>query len=555
VVAVSSANLTRGGWWTNLEAADVVRIEDGERHGYVGGLQRLVGQLDRGAPQLADQRATKEVQRFLRRQRAYTTASYDGVVRPTLLPGWCDLPAELDKLFGGRLHGLHLEVISPFHDVDPLTPGAALEGLLSTFQPRSVTLALPVLGTGTPVPQDVYERVAADDRVSWGRIPSIYTRLADGVDTGDRSVHAKVYRFWRGGSDPLEVVAIGSHNLSRAAHSGRSNFEVSVVHEVRGRRQQRFLDPLGDAPEDFSVLDPDGEEAERMTLPLPLSLAYDWETGEAQARWEAPSTPAPVTISRAGETILRVALAERRTTMTLAPDVAGRLRALLRTSCVVTATVDDGAEGPLLVIELNHDLKPALIEGVDLTPAEILALWSIPDLRKRLERMGRNPAQRVSNEPDLEHGDAVPPVPASMFEQFAGVFHAFASLRTRIEEAVADKHVRWAALLLYGQNMDSPSTVLSLVREQAALDPALAYVTYCCARQLIDRVEADHPQVAGELPLQRDELITLVEHSDTLRRELLDSVEVGERDRLERFLDWFDQHFGDNAADVLEVTA
>ena len=54
----------------------------------------------------------------------------------------------------------------------------------------------------------MYDRVEADERVSWGRIPSIHTRLAEGVDAGDRSVHAKVYRFWRGGPDPLEVVVM-----------------------------------------------------------------------------------------------------------------------------------------------------------------------------------------------------------------------------------------------------------------------------------------------------------------------------------------------------------
>ena len=92
VVAVSSANLTRGGWWTNLESADVVRLEDGERHGYLAGLQELVSQLDRSAPKLADQRATKQVRRFLQRQHAYTNATYDGVVRPTCCPAGAICP-------------------------------------------------------------------------------------------------------------------------------------------------------------------------------------------------------------------------------------------------------------------------------------------------------------------------------------------------------------------------------------------------------------------------------------------------------------------------------
>ena len=211
-----------------------------------------------------------------------------------------------------------------------------------------------------------------------------------------------------------------------------------MVHEVRGRRQQRFLDPLVDAPEDFSVLDPDGEEAEHM----PSRCRCRWPTtGRPERLKHDGKRRRPRSRSRSRGRASHVAgdAPQPRTTMTLDPDVTERLRDLLRTSCVVTSTTDDGVEGPLLVIERNHDLKPALIEGIDLTPAEILALWSIPDLRKRLERMGRTPARRGSNEPDLEHGDTTPPAPASMFEQFAGVFHAFASLHTRIREAVAEK--------------------------------------------------------------------------------------------------------------------
>ena len=45
-------------------------------------------------------------------------------MRPTLLPGLSNLAAELGRLFGSAWHGLHLEVISPFHDADPLATGA-----------------------------------------------------------------------------------------------------------------------------------------------------------------------------------------------------------------------------------------------------------------------------------------------------------------------------------------------------------------------------------------------------------------------------------------------
>lgn len=552
VVCVSSANLTRGGWWTNLEVADVVRLTDGERHGFIAGLTTLVRQLERAALPLAEHRATRLIGRFLERQAGYTTASYGGVVRPTLLPGWTNVVTELRRLFGHRLDDMHLEVISPFHDADPLADGAALDGLLEQFQPRSATIALPMLGADTPVAQTVYERIAADDRVAWGRIPATYTRLADGLDAGDRSVHAKVYRFWRGGSDPFEVIVAGSHNLSSAAHSGTANFEVSVVHELRGGRQQAFLERDLEPPVAFDVLDPE-EESDPSTAPLPLSIAYDWATEQAQARWDSTTVPVPVSVSRAGETFLRVELPSGNTALTLDAADAVVLRQLLTTSCVVTATTDDGRAGPLLVIELNHELKPALLEGMTLTPAELLALWSIPELRDRLERTGRLQGKRTVSEPDL---DAVQPAPVSMFDQFAGVFHAFGCLRTRVDDAVARGRLRSAAILLQGRGIDGLVTVLELVRDHAEDDPALAYVTFRCARQLVDQAEAAHPGLVTELPLQRPELVRLLEHQDELRRRLVDAARDDGDPDLGDFLTWFDRHFdGPLDATTTEVTA
>lgn len=543
VVAVSSANLTRGGWWTNLECADVVTITDGERHGYLAGLVDLVAQLQRSAPKLAERGATTAVRAFLARQRPYTNTTQDGVLRPTLLPGWSDLPGELARLFGRRIDGLHLEVISPFHDAVPLAPGAALVGLLDAFRPKSTTLALPFVGSGTPVAEAVYAAVNADDRVSWAKLPSKHARTADGVDAGDRSLHAKVYRFWRGGPDPLEVVVMGSHNLSAAAHSGTVNFEVSVVNEVRGRRQRALLEPLDATPDAFDVLDGDAEENEHLPSAFPLSLAYDWETRRAEARWESGSKPQPVTIQRAGETLLRVELSAPKTTIALGTDESIRLGDLLRVSCVVTAVTDDKRSRPLLVIERNHDLKPALIEGLELNPAEILALWSIPDLRERLRRLGRARAAAASNEDDLEHSASTPAPPASMFEQFAGVLHAFASLRKRVDSAVAEGRLRQAGILVYSEGMDSPTTALALVREQAENDPALAYVTFRCATLLTAYVARAHPAVAEQFVDSGERLDAVLAHTEELRAALIASGPEAERAELGAFVAWFDRHF------------
>ena len=75
----------------------------------------------------------------------------------------------------------------------------------------------------------VYDEVAAMRGVEWASLPRGVTMTARGDGAVSRGVHAKVYRFWRAGADPIEVHVIGSHNLTTPAISGRHNWETSVI--------------------------------------------------------------------------------------------------------------------------------------------------------------------------------------------------------------------------------------------------------------------------------------------------------------------------------------
>ena len=101
-------------------------------------------------------------------------------------------------------------------------------------------------------------------------------------------------------------------------------------------------------------------------------------------------------------------------------------------------------------MEKNHDLKPDLLDGIELTAAEILALWAVPDLRERLQRIARARVLLANDEDDLELASVQPPPPLSMFDQFAGVFHAFGSLRRRIDTAMDEKAPKRAARAIWG---------------------------------------------------------------------------------------------------------
>ena len=99
---------------------------------------------------------------------------------------------------------------------------------------------------------------------------------------------------------------------------------------------------------------------------------------------------------------------------------------------------------PLLVQEINMAQKPPLLEG--LSAAEILEYWSLltPDQRNEyLERKLTALLERA----DMQHGATALPEPSeSLFDRFAGIFHAFSCLEEHVLEALkrgAEKDARY----------------------------------------------------------------------------------------------------------------
>jgi len=161
LACTASANLTRGGWWTNVECADVVTIWDGVRHGYVDGLSEFITQLRTRAQNLGQRSATVAIGQFLRRQEPFRNMSHQKRVRPVFLPGYSNLADDLWELFGSRLVDTHLEIIAPFIDQKPDATSAALHGLIDTFRPRSVRVALPSRDEKTTISEATYDAVEA----------------------------------------------------------------------------------------------------------------------------------------------------------------------------------------------------------------------------------------------------------------------------------------------------------------------------------------------------------------------------------------------------------
>lgn len=540
LVCVLSANLTRGGWWHNVECGDIEVIEDANRHSFVGALRHLVDLLNtrRTYQGQSPASATAAIRKFLERQQGYIHKSTGGRLRPQLLAGHEDVVAQLRELFGTRLQGTNLEIVSPFFDGDGTGVDTTLDSFIATFAPRAVRVALPTRSGQTTISEEVFDAVSAVPGVKWASLPRQVTAAARGDSSSSRGVHAKVYRFWRGGTDPLEVIVSGSHNLTAAALKGNHNWEVSVIRETGNLRPTHFLDDDYEPPLAFECLDDDLETTVEPPR-VPLSLAFDWATGKATAKWTS-GQPSRVTVHRTGAMICAIDVPKPQETHRLPPRSATALRETLLRSCLVSVRLPDGREGPLLIEELNHELKPDLFEGFELTPAEIFALWSIPELHERLAALAEGKARPGHDEDDFEWAGSVSAPAPSMFERFAGVFHAFSSLRSRIDAAMADNKHLQAGRAMYAEQFDSPLYALKLVADRADEDLALAYVTYVSASLLDQYVHRTYPSLTRSLRTQRAVLVKQLQLKSHLR-ELI--IERSDDPDMGRFLDWFDHHF------------
>jgi hypothetical protein len=542
VVSIASANLTQSGWWRNVECAEVLRLVSGERHGYARGLARLLDGLAARRWRLGDSPAAAvlRIREFVRTLSGYANTRLAGRLVPQLLPGDQDLLAAIDGLVGQRVTDSHLEVISPFFDGDAREVADRIDAWTETFQPRTFKIALPARDGTSTIAEEIYDVVDEKDGVTWAKLPRGVMRSADGEEARERSVHAKVYRFWRGYPDPLELVVIGSHNFTGAALSGRGNWEVSVVIEPEDRYLRAWLEDAADRPGAFQMPDDDLGDEENADLPyVPLSIVFDWRTRTATARWRGKH-PQPVTLLRAGREVCRIELATSDR-LELDANAVKALEDVLRTSALLLCRRADGGEAPILVEELNHDFKPDVLEGLGLTAAEIFALWSIPGMAERLRRVASLRGEVEADEDDIELAD-LSTTPSSMFERFAGVFQAFSSLRTRVDRAMKEKARRRAGLAVYSEHFDSPVSVLRIMRDQSDDDLAHQYVTWGCAR-LLDRYVVDHyPRLAEEFATGRAQLLTELRYATVIRKQL---IECSDDPQMGEFLEWFDDNFDD----------
>ena len=490
VVVCLSANLSRAGWWENVECVHIEEIQGRatSRVPYRHDLLAILSRIRACAAEGDDHGALDAVHGFLRDRvptGRYVNARAGGRWHTRLFggEGRLDLADWLAELGLGRREW-NLEVISPYFDA----PGAApLKRLTEVLEPRETRVYLPRDADGSAlVAPDTYKSMAALEGVRWAELPGEITRRSGGASEArlaPRRVHAKVYRLWRrGGAD---VVLVGSVNCTSSAHrhAGAGNLEAAFLVDVSAEklRQRWWLRPLERDAERFAENAPD--EADGLdNPPFGVSVRYDWGERTLAVRFEREmALPVEVT-DISGRRLFNIRHGDVDQWRVLDKRAANAVRRSLASSSFVVMRRDD-ARWRVLVREEGMAHRPSILS--ELSPDEILEYWSLLSAEERAAFIERHAAfgEEIEGIPAVERDHPLG-TGDTLFDRFAGVFHAFGCLRRNVEKALEDGRHKDAEMRLLGAKYDSLPELLRKMLEREDSDPILGYVTFLTAKQL-----------------------------------------------------------------------
>ena len=539
IVGVFSANLTRAGWWKNVESGHFEEVRDlsveESRIPFRKDLLSIMRRVRDLSPD-DDHPALDQIHAFLRARThrgQLQVSRHGGLYFTRLFSGQKSLPEWLAEIGIGR-RNWNLEIISPYFDRDH---AGTLDALCSVLTPEEVRVFLPTdNGGASTVSRELYDSISGI--AFWGQLPDHVVR-SGGRPTTDRvpnrRVHAKLYRMWK--PDGPGIVLTGSINLTSAGHShaGAGNLEAAFLVGIPdGGRRSWWLRRLDAEPVEYWG-ESAGETDEATEVFVDVSLQFDWRVDTLSYRIDGAAADPFNIAALDGQVLARIDHPTPGRWIKCSKEASSRVRSLLASTSLVELTNPHGA-WRVLIREDGIAHRPSLIAA--LTPEEILMYWSLlsPEQReafieKKMQAEARQEGLTTSaNNRLIAEG--------TVFDQFSGVYHAFGRLSQHVEGAIARGNDREAEARLFGAKYDSLPVLLGRLLDREASDPAMDYVTFLCAKQVRDRVRRKHRQfwkdykkVAGQLD---EQLARLPAIQDLL---LPDDPER------ERFLEWYRRMF------------
>jgi hypothetical protein len=536
LIATLSANLTAAGWWRNVEAAHFEMVREGEKCGFRRQLLELLGRVRAEEHCQDGHEALENIRRFLRnRVEDGVWQRKSGRLKAQF---YCGRENVVDFLSSYVQQGeYNLEVVSPYHDEG--AAAATLVRLIETTQPRETRVLLPIerSDAAASCSAEYYRGVAALPGVRWAKISADLGGSTANQQRGEapRFVHAKLYRFW---NRDKALYFLGSVNLTQAAFSaGRAgNFETAVLVEPEpSSRQGWWLEPLQSEEEPRAFAQVAEEAKEIFGQVRGFDLRYDWSERSLEYFWqEADPLPVRIEVSASGVALFAITPVRSGQWCALPSKDADAMRELLVSTSFVQVSCDGQSPFRILIREDGMAEKPSILQT--LTAEEILHYWSLlsPEQREEFLALRLLPPQAavVSIAAPLGRID-------SMFSRFAGIFHAFGRLESRIGECLQAGQDNEAVYRLFGEKHDSLCVLVRKVLADEPQDRVNRYMTLLCARQVLGRVRSRYPEFCQANRSRVRRLEELLGKTRTVR----EKFEFGQTEEREQFLDWYERMF------------
>lgn len=537
IVTAMSANLTRNGWWENVEVCHIEEIDADGKSGFRDDLLDLCRRLRAEVPPETEDDALEAIRKFVLRVAQYDQRSGGGTLHPRFYAGAGSFVDFLKESAGSRLSDLNLEIISPFFDdADEVRP---LADLISAFGPREVRVFLPLDDAGTAGCSERLHR--ALDKLPgcrWGRLPGDLLRLGKAENAGNRRVHAKVYRFFSN-RPRYEAFFVGSPNLTGPGFSRGGNFETGFLLETEpAESPDWWLSIERKRPVNFVAAEEGQDPASGAGLAL--ALRYDWSAKHGSAYWDQAEASPRLGMEANGVALFPLESLPPRRWVDLGEEAATVLARVLVGTSFLQVRVDGAEPTTILVQEEGMSHKPSLL--LTLSAADILKSWALLKPEQRAAFIEQRAAEiaQVARELGL---DIIPPPEGdvrSFFERFAGIFHAFGCLQRAVFEALKEGREKEAIYRLFGRKYDSlPNLLDRVLAEEAKEDDVTRYVILLCARQLVQLVHREHPDFFRQHRDDVDELEKRLGRLDEVRARFT----FEEAERRTRFFEWFDRWF------------
>ena len=539
LVGAMSANLTRAGWWENVETAHFEEVPDADvdaaRIPFRRDLLSVIHRLRDLAPE-DDHTALDQIHDFLLQRtqtQTMTQNRHSGQYFTRLFHGQRALAAWLAEL-GLDRGGWNLEIISPYLD-----HVGTLDALCDALSLAEVRVFLPNRSDGAvEVTCELYRAIA--ERAAWAKLPDAVVgssgrKQSDTVP--NRWVHAKIYRFWK--AQGPEIVLCGSVNLTAAAHShgGAGNLEAAFLVGIEsGQRRSWWLKKHDAEPTEYAAV-PGREDEEAQEITIDITLRFDWRDGVLAYRIDSDvAEPESFRIRTLdGRELARIDQPKMGGWRECGDEVSRVVRELLASTSLVELSTARGRWN-VLVREEGMVHRPSLIAR--LTPEEILMYWSLlsPEqreafLEKKLEAEALQEGLAASASGRLAAGDTV-------FDRFAGIYHAFGRLGRHVDDALARGDLLEAEARLFGAKYDSLPVLLDGLLELDEADRTITYVTFLCAKQIRDRLRREHLAFWRECRAVQANLDERLDRFPEIR-----AVILKEDPERESFLGWYEKAF------------